>query len=60
MKKLSPKVVHIPVSGEKMAKLKALDGSGSDDFNTIVSCQVIVMHYGWTRTQRHGRGNMGR
>src|SRR4051812_22534514 len=41
MKKSSPETVQIPQPGMQEAKFKALGGSRSDDFNTIVSCQVI-------------------
>jgi hypothetical protein len=41
MKKPSPETVQIPQPGTGEGKLKALGGSPSDDFNTIVSCQVL-------------------
>src|SRR4051812_14545768 len=41
MKKSSPETVQIPQPGTQEAKLKALGGSCSDDFNTVVSCQVV-------------------
>lgn len=40
-KKPAPGTVQIPQPGAGEAKLKALGGSCSDDFNTIVSCQVL-------------------
>src|SRR5215213_8184784 len=53
MKKSSPEVIQIPVSDEKMANLKALGGSVSDDFNTIVTGQV--MNALWLDTDKEAR-----
>ena len=41
MKKSSSETVQIPQPGMEEAKLKALGGSFSDDFNTVVSFQVM-------------------
>src|SRR4051812_6616124 len=41
MKKSSSLTVQIPQPGMGEAKLKGLGGSRSDDFNTVVSCQVL-------------------
>jgi hypothetical protein len=41
IKKPSPGTVQIPQPGAEEAKLKALGGSCSDDFNTVVGCQVL-------------------
>src|SRR3954470_1086648 len=41
MKKSSLETVQIPQPGMREAKLKSLGGSCSDDFNTVVSCQVV-------------------
>jgi hypothetical protein len=41
MKKSASETVEIPEPGMGDAKLKALGGSRSDDFNTVVPCQVL-------------------
>ena len=40
-KKSAPETVQIPQPGATEAKLKALGGSHSDDFNTVVPCKVM-------------------
>ena len=40
-KKPALETVEIPEPGMQEAKLKALGGSCSDDFNTVVGCQVL-------------------
>jgi hypothetical protein len=61
MKKPLVEVDQIPQPGTWEAKLKSLGGSHSDDFNTIVSCQVLNALYldSDPKTQQRQYGAVG-